>query len=207
MTAAVFRLSDVSLDRSLGSSVARIEREHAVALCDLLEDNTFVPIGHEGGPYRLDLALADARLALRISTEKGTHVISHYLSLAPFRRLFKNYVLICEGYYDAKICSSPERLAAIDMRRRALHDGAADLLRRQLAPKAAVDKNTARRLFTLIYVLLMRDASFGDRLVCAEGKPLPDKSSNQVPEDECGIPENEGQGITAPRRTSTWTAV
>ncbi|MCA1408852.1 UPF0262 family protein [Ensifer sp. IC3342] len=159
MTTAMFRLCDVSLDRSFGGSDVRTEREHAIAVCDLLENNTFVPIGHSGGPYRLKLASAEGRLALHVATENGAHVISHYLSIAPFRRLLKDYVLTCESFYDAMPCACTARFEAIDMGRRALHDAAAELLRERLAPKVTVDKNTARRLFTLIYVLLMRNTS------------------------------------------------
>ncbi|MDK1378264.1 MULTISPECIES: UPF0262 family protein [unclassified Sinorhizobium] len=153
MTAAMFRLYDVSLDGSLSGRNSHLERELAIAVDDLLEYNTFVPVGHEGGPYQLRLALADARLALDITTETGAPVVRHYLSLRSFRRLFKDYSRICESYDTALINANPQRLGAIDTGRRAIHDDASDLLRERLAPKVAVDKNTARRLFTLIYAL------------------------------------------------------
>ncbi|THK33891.1 UPF0262 family protein [Ensifer sp. MPMI2T] len=154
MTAAMFRIYDVSLDRSLSSRNAHLAREQAIAVDDLLEYNTFAPVGHEGGPYCLDLALADARLALQITTEQGAHVVRHHLSLTSLRRLFKDYFLICESYNDALTRPNPQRLAAIDRGRRAVHDDAAELLRKRLAPTVTVDKNTARRLFALIYALI-----------------------------------------------------
>ncbi|MFC0804447.1 UPF0262 family protein [Ensifer sp. P24N7] len=153
MIATMFRLYDVSLDGSLSGRKSHLEREQAIAVDDLLEYNTFVPVGHEGGPYRLSLALADERLALHISTENGAHVVRHSLSLTSFRRLFKDYFLICESYDDALTHPNAQRLEAIDRGRRVIHDDASDLLRARLAPKVAVDKSTARRLFTLIYAL------------------------------------------------------
>ncbi len=115
MGAAEFRLCHVSLERSFGgSSDVRVEREQAIAIRDLLESNTFIPGGHDGGPYRLSIALADARLALHIATEKGAHVVSHFLSLAPFRRLIKDYAFMCQSYYDAIAWPGPERLEAIE---------------------------------------------------------------------------------------------
>ncbi|MER8798524.1 UPF0262 family protein [Mesorhizobium sp. M0984] len=155
MGTAEFRLCHVSLERSFGgSSDLRVEREQAIAILGLLESNTFIPGGHEGGPYRLSIALANARLALHIATEKGAHVMSHFLSLAPFRRLIKDYAFICESYYNAIAWPGPERLEAIEMTRRAIHNDAAELLRERLSSKVSVDKDTARRLFTLIYALL-----------------------------------------------------
>ncbi|WP_085035664.1 UPF0262 family protein [Ensifer aridi] len=100
MSAAEYRLCDVSLERFLGCSNARLEREQAIAISDLLEKNTFVPLEHGGGPYRLRIAMADARLALHIATDQGVHVVNHFLSLAPFRRLIKDYAHICGSYYD-----------------------------------------------------------------------------------------------------------
>ncbi|MBP1885129.1 UPF0262 family protein [Sinorhizobium mexicanum] len=156
MSAAAFRLGHVTLGGSFSSRNPHFERERAIAVYDLLEKNTFIPAGHDGGPYRLSLALAGAQLALHISTEAGAHVMSHFLSLAPFRRLLKDYILSCESFYDAMPGASPARFEAIDMGRRAIHNDAAEVLRERLAAKVLVDKDTARRLFTLIYVLLMR---------------------------------------------------
>ncbi|MER8370438.1 UPF0262 family protein [Mesorhizobium sp. M1378] len=157
MTAGAFRLCDVSLDRSFSGQDARIDREHDLAISALLECNTFIPAGHSGGPYRLKLEVADERLALHIADENGGHVASHHLSLSPFRRLFRDYTRICENYYEAVRHPGPERLEAIDMGRRGIHNEASELLKERLASKVSVDKDTARRLFTLIYALLARN--------------------------------------------------
>ncbi|WEX91593.1 UPF0262 family protein (plasmid) [Sinorhizobium garamanticum] len=160
MTGAEYRLCDVALDCSFRTRDARVEREQALAIIDLLESNTFTPIGHDGGPYRLKIETVDGRLALHVNDVNGTHVVSHYLSLAPFRRLLKDYTRVCESYYDAMGRPGPERLEAIDMGRRGIHNEAADLLRERLSTKVEIDKDTARRLFTLIYALLARNAEY-----------------------------------------------
>ncbi|AGS24527.1 UPF0262 family protein [Rhizobium etli] len=156
--AAEYRLCDVSLEQFPGDRDARLEREQAIAIVDLLENNMFAPLQHGGGPYRLGIAMAGARLALHITTDQGAHVLSHFLSLAPFRRLLKDYSHICENYYNALAWPGPDRLEAIDMSRRAIHDEAAELLKERLSSKVTVDHDTARRLFTLIFILLVRGA-------------------------------------------------
>lgn len=158
MTSAEYLLIDVSLERSFVSRDVRIEQEQAIAVIDLLASNTFVPVGHDGGPYRLTIAAADSQLALHVADEHGEHVVTHYLSMTPFRRLIDDYTRICTSYFDAIRHPSPERLEAIDMRRRGIHNEAADLLRTRLSAKLDVDKDTAPRLFTLIYALLLRGA-------------------------------------------------
>ncbi|MER9070636.1 UPF0262 family protein [Mesorhizobium sp. M0902] len=156
MTAGEFRLCDVSLDRSFSG---QDYREHDLAIGALLKCNTFIPAGHSGGPYRLKLEVADERLALHIADENGGHVASHHLSLSPFRRLFRDYTRICENYYEAVRHPGPERLEAIDMGRRGIHNEASELLKERLAAKVSVDKDTARRLFTLVYALPARNTS------------------------------------------------
>jgi uncharacterized protein (UPF0262 family) len=65
----------------------------------------------------------------------------------------KDYVLICESYYDAIRSAPPSRIEAIDMGRRAMHDEGSGLLVERLKGKIEVDQATARRLFTLMCAL------------------------------------------------------
>lgn len=151
------RLVDLELDDSIGRSTPDVEHERAVAIFDLVEENRFQPVGDtEGGPYKLKLSLADARLVFNITREDGTAVVTHILSLTPFRRIVKDYFMICESYYDAIRSSTPSQIEAIDMGRRGLHNEGSQTLRERLAGKVDVDFDTARRLFTLVCVLHWR---------------------------------------------------
>ena len=127
-----------------------------MAIFDLIEENSFRPVGDEGGPYRLKLSLVDARLIFAISREDGTPVVAHILSLTPFRRIVKDYYLICESYYEAIRSATPSHIEAIDMGRRGLHNEGSQTLRDRLAGKIEIDFDTARRLFTLVCVLHWR---------------------------------------------------
>ena len=148
------RLVKVSLDEtSIGPGNRDVEHERAIAIYDLIEDNSFAPVGHEGGPYCLKLQVAENRLIFDIRTEDEAPVVAHHLSLTPFRRMVKDYFLICESYYQAIRTQTPSQIEAIDMGRRALHNEASELLVERLKDKIAIDFDTARRLFTLITVL------------------------------------------------------
>ncbi|HMM63906.1 MAG: UPF0262 family protein [Mesorhizobium sp.] len=151
------RLVDVELDETIGRSTPDVEHERAVAIFDLIEENSFRPVSDDGiGPYRLKLSLVDSRLVFAISREDGTPVITHILSLTPFRRIVKDYYLICESYYDAIRSSTPSHIEAIDMGRRGLHNEGSQTLMERLSGKIDVDFDTARRLFTLVCVLHWR---------------------------------------------------
>ena len=148
------RLINVTLDdASIGRGNPDVEHERMVAIYDLLEDNSFEPIGHDGGPYALNLAIADNRLVFDIRLADGQPVVAHLLSLSPFRKIVKDYFLICESYYSAIKTASPAQIEAIDMGRRGLHNEGSELLQERLKDKVTVDFDTARRLFTLISVL------------------------------------------------------
>ena len=151
------RLIDVELDETIGRSTPDVEHERAVAIFDLIEDNSFRPVHADvPGPYRLKLSLVDSRLVFAIAREDGAQVVTHILSLTPFRRIVKDYYLICESYYDAIRSASPSHIEAIDMGRRGLHNEGSQTLKDRLAGKIDVDFDTARRLFTLVCVLHWR---------------------------------------------------
>ncbi len=151
------RLVDVELDASIARSTPDVEHERAVAIFDLIEENSFRPANDDGeGPYRLRLSLVDAKLVFGVSREDGSPVVTHILSLTPFRRVVKDYFLICESYYEAIRSSTPSQIEAIDMGRRGLHNEGSQTLMDRLAGKIEVDFNTARRLFTLVCVLHWR---------------------------------------------------
>jgi len=152
-----FRIADIKLDeRSVIRRTPEIDHDRSVAIFDLLEENHFAPAGSDGGPYALHLSIEEGRLVVDIRLEDGSAHGRHIFSLRPFSRVVKDYFEICASYYDAIKSSSPQKIEALDMARRGVHDEAAELLRDRLDGKIDVDVDTARRLFTLISVLHLR---------------------------------------------------
>ncbi|MDN3589977.1 UPF0262 family protein [Methylobacterium adhaesivum] len=147
------RLVAVTLDEeSIGRGNPDQEHERAIAIFDILEENSFTIPGREG-PFALILGLVESKLAFAIRTESGDPVMTHLLSLTPFRRVIRDYEMICESYYNAIKTASPTQIEAIDMGRRGLHNEASDLLKQRLEGKVDLDHQTARRLFTLVFAL------------------------------------------------------
>jgi len=148
------RLVAVTIDEnSIGGSSRDIEHERAAAIYDLIEENWFAPVGQPGGPYALRLSMMESRLVFDIRLGDGKPVIAHLLSLTPFKSIVKDYFLICDSYYQAIRTATPDRIEAIDMGRRGLHDEGSRILQDALKRKVTIDFETARRLFTLICVL------------------------------------------------------
>ena len=149
------RLSSVELDAAtLPAATAEIEHERRVAIFDLVEKNSFEPLGADGGPYRLKLSLLDGRLVFDIAGPEFAK--AHGLSLNPLNKVVKDYIGICDSYYEALRGADAGKIEAVDMGRRGLHNEGAELLKARLDGKIAVDHETARRLFTLVTALYRR---------------------------------------------------
>lgn len=164
-----FRIHSVELRDGGGNGMrlpGHLERERDAALAALTGEGLFFrPCGGNGesgngedgnspGPYGVVLSVEDGRLVIRLRNGAGADLPSLVLSLAPYRRLVRDYFLMIESYEQARAAAvANDRLEAIDMGRRGLHNEGADLFRERLAGKIEVDFETARRFFTLICVL------------------------------------------------------
>ncbi|MEE9375640.1 MAG: UPF0262 family protein [Rhizobiaceae bacterium] len=155
------RLIDVVLDETtIGRANADVEHERAVAIFDLIEENFFWPVGHsttnQSAEYKLVLGVVEQRLVFNVSDAEDHAIATHILSLTPFRKIVKEYYLICESYYEAIRSATPSHIESIDMARRGLHNDGSETLKERLSGKIEIDFDTARRLFTLICVLHWR---------------------------------------------------
>ena len=153
------RIVDITLDeQSVARRTAEVEHERAVALVDLLEENDFRLVEGDAGPYKLHIGIFEQRLVFGVHAADDRKLRDIVLSLTPFRKVVKDYFLVCESYYAAIKKLGPSQIEALDMGRRGLHNEGAELLQERLKGKIDVDTDTARRLFTLICALHIKTA-------------------------------------------------
>ena len=159
------RLAAITLDeRTVVRRSPAIEHERPAAIADLVKDNRFTPASGRTGPFHLHLAIAENRLTMEVRAPEDAPgggagdgpSETIVLPLAPFRRIVKDYFLVCESHHEAIRGHGLARVEAIDVGRRSLHDEGSRLLIERLAGKVSIDHDTARRLFTLICVLHLR---------------------------------------------------
>jgi uncharacterized protein (UPF0262 family) len=137
-----------------------VRQERDAALGDLLIANTFAPASGLRPPLALKLSIIDNRLVFHVTSVMDIREESFRLSVAGFKTLVKDYFQICSSYYQLiEQGVSAARLEAVDQGRRGIHNEGAEQLIESLKNKVEVDHNTARRLFTLICVLHLRDQS------------------------------------------------
>lgn len=134
----------------------QVENERRTAIYDLVQSNQFILVEKPPGPYVLHLWMEGDRIIFDVNDTDDQPLKRFSLGLAGFRSLVKDYFLILDSYFKAIREARPSRIEAIDMGRRGLHNDGADLLQSRLAEHVTVDKDTARRLFTLVCVLHIR---------------------------------------------------
>lgn len=155
MTAA-HRIIAVTLDS--GSIAARstdLEMERHRVISDLLVENSFRLKGADG-PYRLALSLNGDGLIIAVGCDATGHAEDLRMPLKSFKRHIQDYTIVCDNFYKTAKAGELHRLEAIDAGRRSIHDEAAEMLAETLEDKVILDKTTARRLFSLVYVLHAR---------------------------------------------------
>jgi uncharacterized protein (UPF0262 family) len=146
-------IAKISID---GNSIVRGDHnksERDRVITDLLETSSLAPSGGNlAGPFSVDIAIAQNKILIGVAGACGNRVVEE-IYLMPFRRLIKDYSIICASYFEAVTQAETSRIEAIDMGRRGVHNEGAEMLSGQLAGKLDLDFETARKLFTLIYLL------------------------------------------------------
>ena len=151
-------------DGGLPALTPEIEQERRLAIFDLLEENRFAVADSSKfskiyeGPIALHITSQGNRLILSLRAPKTSEKIFDFiLSTNPFRKVIREYSEICASYFDAVKRLPPSKIEAIDMARRGIHNQGAEVLLERLDGKIDTDQATAKRLFTLIYVLQLRE--------------------------------------------------
>ncbi len=133
-----------------------IERERRQAVDDLLRENHFLP--HDKtliAPWVLGLYLTETHLHFDLLKEAKIEA-EWKLPKAIFRSIIKDYFIITNSYAQAIQSGNTQRLEAIDMGRRGVHNEGAQSLKESLEKYVDIDLDTARRLFTLVCILHIR---------------------------------------------------
>lgn len=152
------QITDIVLDADVALT-PEWSTERDIALKDLTDENSFALPDRNGaapppGPYHLRLAQRDRRLVFDIRTAEDAPLTEFHLSFGPFAEPVRDYAQICESYFSAVKNLPPAQIEAIDMARRGIHNEGARVLAERLEGKVAIDRATARRLFTLVFVMM-----------------------------------------------------
>ena len=148
------RIAHIALDeKTTARRSPQVEHERKVAIYDLLEKNFFAPVTVENGPFHLHLSNVEGRLVFDVRDVNEVELLRIRVPAKSFRRIIRDYFMVCETYFEAIRTKTPSQIETIDMGRRGLHNEGAEVLKERIEEQVKVDHQTARRLFTLICVL------------------------------------------------------
>ena len=97
--------------------------------------------------------MSTQNLILEVFTTKNQIIKTFSLSLTPLKQIINDYYIICESYFDAVKRLPLDKIEAIDMGRKGIHNEGARVLIERLDGRINLDLDTSRRIFTLIYSL------------------------------------------------------
>jgi uncharacterized protein (UPF0262 family) len=128
-------------------------REREIAVRDFLDEHRFAPTAFPEKKIKVTLSARDKKFIFIMTDLETEREFIHIMSSAPFRKIFKEYGEICDGYRNAVSGGTPAQIETLDMARRGLHNEAADLIVEKFKGKIMLNRDTARKLFTILYGL------------------------------------------------------
>lgn len=129
----------------------KVERDRVIT--DLLESSSLAILKSDiTGPFSLTISIVNNKIIIKIEGSCG-NFDNVDISVMPSRKAIRDYSIICASYFDAVKNADPRKIEAIDMGRRGVHNEGAEILQQQLQAKLTLDFETARKLFSLIYLL------------------------------------------------------
>lgn len=128
-------------------------REREIAVRDFLDEHCFAPAAFPEKKIKVTLNARDKKFIFIMTDLETEREFIHIVSASPFRKIFKEYGEICDGYRNAVSCGTPAQIETLDMARRGLHNEAADLIVEKFKGKITLNRDTARKLFTILYGL------------------------------------------------------
>ena len=129
-------------------------QEQNLAIYDLEQSNFFQLVGFESyDEIKLNISLSGNSLVFELRSSCDKILKTFFLSLTPIKQIIKDYYTICESYFNAVKKLPIDKIEAIDMGRKGIHNEGARVLIERLEGRVKTNVETARRLFTLIYAL------------------------------------------------------
>ena len=101
----------------------------------------------------MNISLKEGILLIKLKNEDNKDIYQFSSSISKLKKIFKDYHNACSNYYESIKNGSVEKIEEIEKVRRKIHDDGAENLLSILNKDFNIDKNTSRRLFTLMYSL------------------------------------------------------
>ena len=140
------------------------DKDIKVAIYDIIEENTFNLLGSEIKEYDLDVLFKENILSISINsslTKDNLKTVS--VNIGSLIKILKEYIILCNSYYESIKSAPVQKVEALDMGRRSLHDDASHDLINKLKAYIEMDFTTARGFITL-FSIVQRKSLLGENV-------------------------------------------
>ena len=125
-----------------------------VAIYDILEENAFSLVDSDENFFTIILWLQENILTFIINSQQSKiHLKTVSINFKSVSKILKEYIILCDSYYDSIKSSPIQKVEALDMGRRSLHDDASHDLLNKLKDSINMGFDTARRFITLLSII------------------------------------------------------
>jgi len=125
-----------------------------VAIYDILEDNSFSLINSSETIFTIKLWLQENILTFIVdSKDSKINLKTISINFKSISKILKEYIILCDTYYDSIKSAPMQKVEALDMGRRSLHDDASHDLLNKLKGDIVMGFDTARRFITLFSII------------------------------------------------------
>ena len=122
------------------------DKDIKVGIYDILEDNAFSVVGSNEEYFDITLSLQENNLTFVITSyNTKINLNSVSFNIKSISKILKEYIILCNSYYESIKLAPIQKVEALDMGRRSLHDDASHILVNKLKEYIVMDFNTARR--------------------------------------------------------------
>jgi len=125
-----------------------------VAIYDILENNSFSLINSSETIFTIKLWLQENILTfIVVSKDSKINLKTISINFKSISKILKEYIILCDTYYDSIKSAPMQKVEALDMGRRSLHDDASHDLLNKLKGDIVMGFDTARRFITLFSII------------------------------------------------------
>ena len=140
------------------------DKDIKVGIYDILEDNVFSVVGSNEKYFDITLSLQENNLTFVITSyNTKINLNSVSFNIKSISKILKEYIILCNSYYESIKLAPIQKVEALDMGRRSLHDDASHILVNKLKEYIVMDFNTARRFITL-FSIIQRKSLLGEKI-------------------------------------------
>ena len=136
-----------------------------VAIYDILEENSFSLIGSDENLFTISLWLQENIVTFIVNSQQSKiNLKTVSINFKSVSKILKEYIILCDSYYDSIKSAPIQKVEALDMGRRSLHDDASHDLLSKLKGNIDMSFDTARRFITL-FGIIQRKSLLGKNIL------------------------------------------